>query len=332
MLGTTPLILGAQSSQSPIATVNGQAIYEDELISVAGPSLLELRNQEYKIKSDALEKLVIKKLFEVEAKKKGLTVEQLLQQEVDAKIPDPSDDEAKGYYLAGKDQSTLPFNDIKDQVKRLLKALEIQQARQNYADALRAKAEIAVMLRAPKLEVAYDPARVKGDAKAQVTIVEFADFQCPYCRKVQSTLNSLLEEYHGKVKLAYRDFPLDALHPNARIAAEASRCAGEKGKFWEFHDALYSDQTKLSQPELLATAKKLGLDEKAFQACLVSGKFKPQIEQDVRDGSKVGVDGTPGFYINGVFLNGAVSAAEFEKVINTELRAAGDQNSMRASH
>lgn len=331
ILAIAPLLV-AQSSPSPIATVNGQAIYEDDLMSVAGPSLLELRNQEYKIKSDALDKLVARKLLEAEAKKKGLSVEQLLQQEVDSKVPEPSDDEARGYYLAAsKDQATLSYNDVKDQVKRLLKATETQQARQKYADSLRAKADVAVMLRAPKLEVAYDPARVRGDAKAPITIVEFADFQCPYCRKVQATLNDVLAEYHGQVKLAYRDFPLDSLHANARVAAEASRCAGEQGKFWAFHDALYADQAKLGQSELLETARKLGLDQKALQTCISSGKFNAQIQQDLQDGSKAGVEGTPGFFINGVFLNGAVSTQEFEKIINNELRASGNQT-MRASH
>lgn len=327
-----PLVLTAQNSPHPIATVDGQPIYEDDLMSVAGTSLLELQKQEYKAKSDALDKLVLQKLVEAEAKKKGLTAEELLKQEVDSKIAEPSDDEAKGYYLASKSQTTLPFDQIKSQVKRLLKNSEIQEAREKYAESLRAKADVAILLRPPKVEMGYDPGRVRGDPKAPVTIVEFSDFQCPYCRKVAATLKDLLAKYNGRVKLAYRDFPMRTLHPQAQLAAEAAGCAGEQGKFWEYHDALFAtDQPKLDEAGLTATARSVGLDEKSFSSCLAAGKFKDRIEQDVQEGTKAGVAGTPGFFINGVFLNGAQSQAEFEKIIDSELSAIKSQNTTHAS-
>ena|SRR5215813_8085974 len=325
-----PFVVTAQNSPKPIATVNGQPIYEEELMSVAGSSLLELRNQEYKLKSDALDRLVLKKLLEGEAKKRGLTAEELLEKEVDSKIAEPSDDEARGYYLAGKDAATLPFDQIKLQVKRLLKATEIQQAREKYADSLRVRADVRVLLRPPKLEIGYDATRVRGDAKAPVTIVEFADFQCPYCKSVQATLNGLLIKYQGQVKLAYRDFPIRTLHSQAQMAAEAGRCAGEQGKFWEYHDALYADQKRLNQSDLLETARRLGLREKELESCLSSGRFKGQIEQDIQEGTRAGVEGTPGFFINGVFVDGAKPAAEFEKIIDRELQAIANQKSTRA--
>jgi len=327
----TPFTVAAQNSQKPVATVNGEPIYEQELMPVAGPSLLELRNQEYKLKSDALDKLVLKKLLEAEAKKKGVTAEDLLKKEVDSRIAEPSDDEAKGYYLAGKNTTTLPFDQVKSQIKRLLKTSEIDQAREQYVDSLRAKAKVTVLLRPPKLEIGYDAARVRGDARAPVTIVEFADFECPYCKSAQATLNGLLTKYQGQIKLAYRDFPLRALHPDAEIAAEAGRCAAEQGKFWEYHDALYADQKKLSRSDLLETARRLGLEEKSLESCLASGRVKGPIEQDLQEGSEAGVGGTPGFFINGVFLNGAVPAVEFERIIARELEAIGIQNSAQAS-
>ncbi len=327
-----PLILSAQNSPTPIATVDGQPIYEEELMSVAGTRLLELRNQEYKAKSDALDQLVLKKLIEAEARKKGLTAEELLKQEVDSKIAEPSDDEAKGYYLAGKNQTTLPFDQIKSQVKRLLKTSEIQEARDKYAESLRAKADVAILLRPPQVEVGYDPGRLRGDPKAPVTIVEFSDFQCPYCKKAAATLKDVLAKYSGRVKLAYRDFPMRTLHPQAQLAAEAARCAGEQGKFWEYHDALFgADQPKLDEAGLTSTARSLGLDEKSFSSCLASGKFKAQIEQDVQDGTRAGVSGTPGFFINGVFVNGAQPEEAFTKIIERELGAAGSKTSTRAS-
>ncbi len=326
-----PLILSAQDSQKPIATVDGQPIYEQDLMSVAGPSLLGLRDQEFKVKSDAVNKLIRKKLIEAEAKKKGLTSEELLKQEVDSKIAEPSDDEAKGYYLAAKNQTSLSFDEIKTQIKQLLRTAEIQQAREKYAESLRAKADVSVLLQPPKVEVAYDPARVRGDAKAPITIVEFSDFQCPFCQKAQPILKDLLAKYNGHVKLAFRDFPLRALHPQAQIAAEAGRCAEEQGKFWEYHDALYANQSKLDEADLVAHAQSLGLDEKLFQSCLKAGKFKAQIEQDLQEGAKAGVAGTPGFFINGIFVNGAQPEAEFEKIINRELAAIGSGHAAQSS-
>ncbi len=319
-----PLILTAQNSPKLVATVDEQPIYEDELMSVVGTSLHELQNQEYKVKSDALDKLILRKLIEAEAKREGITAERLLEQEVDSKVPEPSDDEARGYYLAGKNQTSLPFDQIKSQVKRLLKATEIQQAREKYAESLRAKADVAVLLPPPRVEIGYDSARVKGDPRAPVTIVEFSDFQCPFCRKSAATLRDLLARYNGQVKLAFRDFPMRAVHPQAQAAAEAARCAGEQGKFWEFHDALFAaDQPKLDAAGLAATARRVGLDERSFTSCLSEGKFKAQIEQDIQDGAKAGISGTPGFFINGVFLNGAQPEAEFEKIIDRELAAVG---------
>jgi protein-disulfide isomerase len=142
-------------------------------------------------------------------------------------------------------------------------------------------------------------------------------------------MNDLLSKYNGRVKLAFRDFPLREIHPQAQIAAEAARCACDQGKFWEFHDALFADQSKLDEAALIAQARVLGLNERSFQSCLTSGKFKAKIEADLQDGSRVGVSGTPGFFINGVFLNGAQPQAEFERIIDNALTILGNPRSTR---
>src|SRR3989442_1515172 len=302
-----------------IATVAGQPIYEQDLAAELGPKLLQLRTQEYQMKSKALDELIRKKLIDAEAQKRGISADKLLEQEVDPKVADPSDAEVEGYYLAVQGQADQPLQEIKPQIQKVLKLLKTQQARQDYGDALRAKAETSVLLRPPKVEVGYDPARVRGGAKAPVTIVEFSDFQCPYCKKAEAILKDLLRKYNGQIKLAYRDFPLRGLHPQAQLAAEAGRCAEEQGKFWEYHDALLADQSKLDEAGLVKTAQTLGLNEKSFQTCLTGGKFKAQIEQDVQEGTQAGVSGTPGFFINGEFVNGTQTEAEFEKIIEREL-------------
>jgi protein-disulfide isomerase len=315
------------SSGDPVATVAGQPISEQELLETLGPQQsMQLRMQEYEAKSKALDSLIRLRLVQAEAKKRGIPAEKLIEQDVESKVADPSDSEVEAYFW-GQNRAGASFEAVKEEYRASLKQLKLQKARRAYADSLRDKFDVAVLLRPPSVTVAYDPARVKGDPKAPVTIVEFSDFQCPYCKKSESTLHELLTKYNGRVKLAYLDFPLRDIHPQAQRAAEAARCAGEQGKFWEYHDALYAEQSKLDGAELLNHARALHLDEKSFQSCLDSGKFKSKIEADMEQGRKVGVAGTPGFFVNGVFLSGALPSADFEKVIETQLALLGAPHS-----
>ena len=214
---------GTKSAAEPVAIVAGQSIYERDLDDLVASQILPLRNQEYQIKSKGLEDLIRQRLVEAEAKKQGLTTDQLYVQEVDSKIATPSEGEVAAYYLGLKSQMKTPLQKIKTQLQANLKAIEMRQARQDCADSLRAKADVTVLLKQPRVEVAFDRGRLRGDPNAVVTIVEFADFQCPYCKQTETTLNDLLRKYPGQVKLAFRDFPPGSIHPYAEKAAEASR-------------------------------------------------------------------------------------------------------------
>jgi protein-disulfide isomerase len=305
-------------SASPLATVDGQAITEDDLLpQVEGP-LRPLREQEYQIKKRALDSLITQRLMEAEAKKKGISTEKLYEQEVDAKVAEPTDVELKAIYEVQKDQNR-PFEEMKPQLAQTLKRARIQQGRQEYSAHLREQAKVSLMLNPPRIEVAVDPARVRGNPKAKVMIVEFSDFQCPYCGQVEGTLKSVLAKHEGVVALAFRDYPLSQIHPMALGAAEAARCAGEQGKFWEYHDLLFGDQGNLDRNGLIAKAAKLQLDAKQFETCISSEKYKAAIQQDNQEGVRAGVSGTPGFFINGVFLNGAQPESTFEKTIQDQL-------------
>ena len=235
----------AQNQQStrlkqPIATVDGQSIYEDDLAPTVQGQLLPLRNQEYDVKRKALDALIEQKLLEEAAKAKGITTEQLLAQNVDAKVTNPSDAEIHGFYMAVRDRAgNRPLEELKPQIVAALKQAQIQQARQDYMKSLREHANVAVLMSAPRVDVAYDPARVRGNPHAPVMIVEFSDYQCPYCHQAEPTVEAILAKYGDKVSLSYRDYPLRAIHENAEIAAEASRCALEQGKFWDYHDQLF---------------------------------------------------------------------------------------------
>jgi protein-disulfide isomerase len=174
------------------------------------------------------------------------------------------------------------------------------------------------MMSVPRIEVNYDPARVRGNPKAPVMIVEFSDYQCPYCHQVEPTVKALLAKYGDKVSLSYRDFPLTQIHSQAEIAAEASRCALEQGKFWEYHDQLFI-ASKLEKDALIGYARDLKLDEKQFEVCLTSEKYKADIVKDLQDGRKSGITGTPGFFINGIEASGNQPQEAFARIIDDEL-------------
>jgi protein-disulfide isomerase len=309
------------SQRQPIARINNDVVYDEDLLPSIRAQLLQLKYQEYELKIRALENLVNQRLLEAEAKPKGLPTEAFLAQTVDQTVGAPTDKEIEAYYLAQKDRISRPFKEVKPQLQEALTQARRQQARQEYMEGLRKKSTVAILLTRPRIEVTADPSRVRGNPEAPVTIVEFSDFQCPHCRAAQPTIKDLLDKYKDKVRLGYRDYPLRQIHPQAQQAAEASRCAAEQDKFWEFHDLLYADQSKLDQTGLTDHARTAGLDAGRFSACLASGKFKAAVEEDLQTGVTAGVSGTPAFYINGVLLTGAQAASAFERIIDTEIAA-----------
>ena len=171
---------------------------------------------------------------------------------------------------------------------------------------------------ATKVSVSFDMARLRGTPEAPVTIIEFSDFQCPFCRKAESTLKEVLAKYEGKVSIAHRDFPLEEIHADSERASEAARCAGDQGKFWEYRNLLFSSAT-LDRESLAGYAGTLGLDLKDFDACISTSKYRAAVEQDVSEGKQAGVSATPTFLINGVRLTGAQPAAAFEAIIDRQL-------------
>jgi protein-disulfide isomerase len=163
----------------------------------------------------------------------------------------------------------------------------------------------------------------RGPKEAPVTIVEFSDFECPYCGGLYPTLKQIEENYKDKIRIVYRQFPLNNIHPNAQKAAEASLCANEQGKFWQFHDAMFLDQKNLSVDALKAKAATLAMNTQTFSSCLDSGKHAAAIQESLSEGSKAGVDGTPALFINGRFLGGNQPYEEIAKIIDDELLRLG---------
>lgn len=172
------------------------------------------------------------------------------------------------------------------------------------------------------VEVSIDDDPIKGKKDAKVTIIEFSEFQCPFCKRYyDETYNQIIKEYvdTGKAKYVFRDFPL-SFHQFAQKASEASECAHEQDKFWEYHDKLFENQQALDISNLKKYAKGLKLDEDKFNDCLDSGKYEDEVKKDMQDGISYGVQGTPAFFINGKLISGAQPYENFKVIIDEELR------------
>lgn len=253
-----------------------------------------------------------------EAKARGVTPQAILAQ---LKTAAPTEEEVRAFYEQNQDRIREPYDQIAPKIRDYLAGERTQSAKREFYDALRAKHGIKSLLGPYRVAVAATgPAR--GPASAPVTIVEFGDFQCPYCKRAESSLHTVLAEYPDKIRLVFRNLPLTEIHPHAEAAAEAAVCAERQGKFWEMHDAMYADQSALAPEALKDTAKRLGLDVGAFSACLGGGAPTAALEADVKAARALGLSGTPYFFINGRPVDGNVPLEKFQSIIAEELKAA----------
>ena len=328
-----PAACGAQTKDAPpasttaaskanptMATVDGVAITEDDL--GIKPDLLKIEQQLYELRSRAVENAVAKKLLEREAEAKGMTFEAYLEQMVDSKVAEPTDAEIAAFYETQKARMRgKPLEELKDQIAAFLKNGKLQQARTALVDEIRASHKVEILLDVPRLPVNIEGTPLRGPAGAPVTVVEFSDFQCPFCKRMQSTIGELREKYPEQVNWRFKDLPLVSIHSGAQYAAEASRCAGDQDKFWEYRDALFGE-ARVTDEVHPGIAEKLGLDKAAFEACLTSRKYKEAVEADSEEAQSLGITGTPAFIVNGILLSGAQPIEEFIRVIDSELKAA----------
>jgi protein-disulfide isomerase len=324
----------ASSEQaSPVyATVNGHQITEQQvddavLRNVSPPQLYDLRKQ-------ALDELVDNYLIDQAAKKAGLTHDQYLAREIDHQ--QITDAEARQFFDQHKDAiesqtKNAPFDQVKGRIIAVLEREKDKDQREALMTKLRAGNHVNIMLQPSRESVATAGAPWSGGDHAPVTVVEFSDFQCPYCRAAESSVKQIRNQYGDKIKFVYLDFPL-GFHEHALDAARAASCAGQQDKFWQYHDALFADQSKLAAADLKATAAKLGLNTKKFDTCFDAKQPDPAIHSQQAQGESLGVTGTPTFFINGRELVGAQPANKFSQVIDEEIANAKSPNREQASN
>ena len=290
----------------------------------------QLRLKFAKLRYDLLEtrtdKMLDQRAVEAEAKARGLSSKEILSG-IPAGRP-VTDAEAQAFYDAHRGRLSQPFDQVALQIRIYLAKQHAEAAARSFFDSLRAKHDIISTLAPYTLSVAASgPSRGPNDAL--VTIVEFGDFQCPYCREAESTLRSVLAGYPRQVRLVFRNLPLSQLHPNAEIAARAAICADRQQRFWPMHDAMYSDQKQLDIDGLKLTAARLGLDGERFAACLRDASTDGALAVDAKAADELGISETPFFLVNGQPIDGSIPVEQFRQIIEGELHRLGNSTKRR---
>ncbi|HEX7086840.1 MAG TPA: thioredoxin domain-containing protein [Vicinamibacterales bacterium] len=313
---------GGSGAGEPVATVNGTPITKAELDELVAPEVSKLEEQAHQVRLQGLAEIIDGRLLEAEAARRGVTREALERAEIAGKVSPVTDQDVEAFIAANRDRLPADPRSIEPQIRQYLADQRLAARREAFLDELRTAADVKVLLKAPpvfRAPIDLTGAPTRGPENAAVTLVEFSDFHCPFCRRVQPTLDELLKKYPTQVRLVYKHMPLDSLHPRARRAAEASWCAQQQGRFWEYHDALYADPSAGTDEQLTAIAQRLGLDLNAFGACLASDEPKATVQRHVEEGARYGVSGTPGFFVNGRLLSGAQPLESFVRIIEEEL-------------
>jgi protein-disulfide isomerase len=305
----------AQDGSSVLAEIGGHAVTADELLQKEAGKLLQARYKYYNAERDALEQYVDDQVLAMQAQKESVTVDELLKRHVSVGIQDPTEEQLR-FYFEGV-QTDESYDIARPKIIDTIHQIRMQKAKAAYITALRGDYGVVIELNQPTghVEAGNDPRL--GSEKAPVQVVEFADYECPYCQKVSDDLTRLRDQFGAQVSLVYKDYPLP-MHPLAEHAAEAARCAGEQGKFWEFHDSLFETK-KLQVSDLKQEAVTLNLDKDRFNRCLEAGEQTAVVRKDVVEGQRLGLTGTPSFFVNGHFLSGAIGYTKLREIVLQEL-------------
>ncbi len=321
-----PFCLPAWAADLPevVATVQDQSISAEALRDSMRGQLLQMDMERYEAMKTQLDALVAERLIALEAAQRGMSVEEFERVEIFAKMEPVTPEQVRSFYDANKERLPRSFEELEGRIMVHLQRQSEARRREALGRELRQRYPVRIALAPPRADVGADDDPFLGPQDAPVTLVEFSDFQCPYCRRVQSVLKRLMTAYHGKLKLVFRDFPLRQIHPEAQKAAEAAQCANEQGQFWPYHDRLFA-ATELGVEYLKQYAVELDLDAEGFNTCLDSEKYSQEVQKDIDDARVAGVNATPAFFVNGLPINGAVPFERFVEMVELALERANGQ-------
>lgn len=316
----------ADDPKTVVATVGDHKITEQDLDQKVNPQIAQMRaalakrvedlirDKTFELKRKTLESMTDDYLISQAAQLQKLSPDDYVKKEAAGKSG-VTDEDAKKFYDQNKSPQTPPYDQVKPQLMAMLN-------RQALLERLRKNEPVKIMLEPKRVAVDSRGHPSEGVKDAPVTIVEFTDFQCPFCKATEATVNQLRTKYGDKVRLVHMDFPL-SFHAHALDAAKAARCANDQGKFWQFRETVFANQGKLEPADLKATAKTLGMNSAQFDACFDKAKHEDEIKKDQAMGESLGVDGTPAFFIDGRPLVGAQPINQFEEIIDDELASGG---------
>ena len=329
LLVAVPLFAGStknakKNAVQPVATIGNVVVTEEELADAVGAKLTRLLTDVYTVRRGVLDELISNKLLEAEAKRRGVSVEELVKTEVAEKIVQPDVAEIERLYEGVAERyGGMPKEQAIAEITTSMRERRMQNRKAEYIRELNDAAGVRVNLQPPRVAVkAEGPSR--GNAAAPVTIIEFSDFECQFCGRAVETLKKIEDKYGDDVRIVFRDFPL-AFHRSAKRAAEAGHCANEFGKFWEMHDKLFSKGGPITDGDMTRYAVQIGIDQERWQTCMNSGRYKEAWKPAMEEAQLLGVQSTPTFFINGRLIVGAASYEAFSRVIDEELAHARTQ-------
>jgi protein-disulfide isomerase len=310
----------AQAPETVVATVNGRAITLQQVDEVVSATVGPLQQQLFAVRKIALDNLIVTRLLESEAHAQGVAVEDVRQRLTRGEIAVTRAQVENAYAQNASFFASMSPDEVRE---RLRLDLETQARMKNYRsglEALRKKWRVVVNFAGPPLTLELDDglSPVRGASKATITIVEFSDFECPFCRQVQDTLRQIAERYGDDVRLVFKHLPSEG-HRNSLTAARAAYCAGEQERFWQFHDALFAAR-ELSSGYFSELALSLGLGREKFAECLGAERSRTAVVKDIEAAKRYRIDSTPSFLINGKLVKGALPLAEFQGLVERELQ------------
>ena len=302
-----------KESPDLLAMINGKPLYEKDMD-------IKYRTRLYQTKKQLVDAYMKENLLNEYMKKKGYTQKEFFEKEIVNKVGEPSEKEIKAFY--DERQIKQPYEQIKSNIASAIKNQKMRERQMKFFDDLQKGSTVVYYFSRPTVEIELTDKEIStGPKDAPVTMVEYTEFKCPFCRKSQSTIDEVMNKYKGKVRLVFRNFPLPN-HAFSREAANAAYCADEQGKFWAYKDVLFEKQQEISEKNLLSWAENLKMDMSKFKKCYSEKKYDDLITRDVESAKTYGVNSTPTFYVNGVAIVGAQPTEEFEAVIDEELAKA----------
>lgn len=310
-----------------LARIGDRIITEDDLINSTPMLYAQIRSKAYDLveaKEQAANQYLVNEMIEAESAERGLTPEEIFRIDIEEQVPQPSEEEIKSFFEINQQYSRgRTLDELRPTIIDQLRRPQLTRVQARFLRNLREKYDARVIVEPIRLNyVLPETVEMKGDESAPVTIVEFADFQCPSCKQAHPLVQQLLAEYPGKVRYAFVDFPLPN-HARAIPASVAARCAADQGKFWDFADNLMVIAGNFADTDLYARARTVGLDPDAFAACYQSGQYEPVVQQHLDWGQSLGVNATPTFLINGRLVVGSKPFEQMKSLIDGELERAG---------